>query len=129
MFFFTYWSRLTTFSPPSSTSATLAEEEEEEEGVDKTVLCFFCRTKPEKWRPRFSVSKTTLKTKLTFRARESTRKCFKEKKPGILAIFFSHEKNQTENRAKQRTRKESRVSKENCFGKSFFSVLCDELTK
>lgn len=87
----TYWSRLTTLSPPSQ--ANVAEEEEEDTGrwvlwLTSASVCapspaiinvslFLSRENPS----ILSLSGwyTTLKIKLTFRARDSTSKCLNEK--------------------------------------------------
>jgi len=88
----TYWSRLITLSTPSwaSVRVAAAEEEEEEEDEYKRVLWViwpFWVSERKQIRP-CSLSYIVLKIKLTFNARESTKKCLIEKTPVILAIVL-----------------------------------------
>jgi hypothetical protein len=64
------------------------DKEDEEEDIDKRVLCVtwsFSDSKPNQLRP-CSLSYTVLKMKLTFKAKESTKKCLIDKTLEILAI-------------------------------------------
>jgi len=81
-----------TLSTPSwaSVRVAAAEEEEEEEDEDKRVLWViwpFWVSERKQIRP-CSLSYIVLKIKLTFNARESTKKCLIEKTPVILAIVL-----------------------------------------